>query len=79
MIFNDMGKGGKSFMEYISDIILIAKSPEQMETHFRQFLDMCSRHSVVLKWTKRNLVRKDNIKILGFSISEGKLKPQQTR
>ena len=78
-IFKDMGREGKSFMVYVDDIIIMARTLEEMERHLQEFFQTCRHHNVVLKWTKSNLLRKDDIKILGFSFSTGRLKPQQEK
>ena len=63
-------------MTYVDDIILTSKTPEELRSRLLEFLKLCRYHNIVLKRTKSNLMRKEDIKILGFSIRDSKLYPQ---
>jgi hypothetical protein len=61
------------FLTYLDDIILTSKSVDEMVERLHEFLKLCKLHNIVLKKSKSNLLRKDDIALLGFTISKGKL------
>jgi hypothetical protein len=46
-----------------------------MVERLKEFLKLCKLHNVVSKKSKSILLRKDDISLLGFTVSMGKLRP----
>ena len=78
--FKELGKGVHPwFFTYVDDIILTSKTVEEMVDRLRQFLELCRKHNIKLKKSKSNLLRKDDISLLGFTVKEGKLRPAKDK
>jgi hypothetical protein len=74
--FKTLGRGLYPwFLTYVDDIILTSKSVDEMVERLRDFLKLCKLHNIVLKKSKSNLLCKNNIALLGFTVSKGKLRP----
>jgi histidinol phosphatase-like PHP family hydrolase len=58
------------FLAYMDDIILTSKSVQEMKERLEEFLKLCQKHNIVLKKSKSNLLRKDDIALLGFTVSQ---------
>jgi hypothetical protein len=63
----------------VGDIILTSKTVEEMVRRSTEFLQLCKVHNVVLKKSKSNLLRKNDISLLGFTVSKGKLRPAEKK
>jgi hypothetical protein len=74
--FKTLGRGLHPwFLTYVDDIILTSKSVADMIERLHEFLDLYKLHNIVLKKSKSNLLCKDDIALLGFIVSKGKLRP----
>jgi hypothetical protein len=78
--FKSLGKGLHPwFLTYVDDIILPTKTVDEILWRLTEFIKLCKLHYVVLKKSKSNLLRKDDISLLGFPVSKGKLRPAEKK
>jgi hypothetical protein len=52
---------------------------DEMKKRLEEFFKLCQTHNIVLKKSKSNLLRKDDIALLSFTVSEGKLRPSEKK